>query len=366
MEELVPSEFYLSQNYPNPFKEKTVIKYCVAYKTRVQITVYDSKGKEIEKLVNEEKSPGTYEVEFSTCHSGESARGARDLPNGYYFYRMFAEDYSSEKKWFCINNLLRSNTMKSFLHTLFFFLLVTQMCFAQWVQVGLEDKTVKDIAAMNSNIFAITSDSGSVYRSTDNGINWLQIVESRVIDIEFALTGAVFMIRDSLFNGLNTPRQMFLSSDAGSTWNYVNIMEQLGIGGVPMNIKVSPAGTIFCGIFEFLGRWCGTWKISKSADNGLTWTTPGSEIIGGTSFDFRDNCIITIGSHVTMCGGHCDICSSSDEGSTWNFLGYSPRYHPFFYNVAIGAFSNGNILVGTPVNPLGITSGLYLSVDIFC
>ncbi|MCW8823070.1 MAG: hypothetical protein OQK63_03230, partial [Ignavibacteriaceae bacterium] len=40
--ELEPSEFSVGQNYPNPFKEKTVIKYCVAYKTRVQITIYNS------------------------------------------------------------------------------------------------------------------------------------------------------------------------------------------------------------------------------------------------------------------------------------------------------------------------------------
>jgi hypothetical protein len=79
MEELVPSEFYLSQNFPNPFKEKTVIKYCVAYKTRVQITVYNKNAEVIEKLVDEEKGPGTYEVMFdvSRSHSGES----RNLPD---------------------------------------------------------------------------------------------------------------------------------------------------------------------------------------------------------------------------------------------------------------------------------------------
>jgi hypothetical protein len=46
MNELVPSEFFVSQNYPNPFKERTKIKYCVAYKTRVQITIYNSEGEE--------------------------------------------------------------------------------------------------------------------------------------------------------------------------------------------------------------------------------------------------------------------------------------------------------------------------------
>jgi len=104
MYEVTPLGFRLSQNYPNPFKEKTMIKYCVAYKTQVQITVYDSEGKEIEKLVNEEQKPGAYEVKFNALvdHSGKS----RKLDDGYYFYRLKANDYTSEKKWLCKNELL--------------------------------------------------------------------------------------------------------------------------------------------------------------------------------------------------------------------------------------------------------------------
>ena len=92
MNEFIPSEFYLGQNYPNPFKEKTIIKYCVAYKTRVKLTVYNSEGKEIEKLVDEEKKPGTYEVEF------QSAIGNGQLASGNYFYCLEAGNYSGEKK----------------------------------------------------------------------------------------------------------------------------------------------------------------------------------------------------------------------------------------------------------------------------
>jgi hypothetical protein len=96
MDKVIPLEFYISQNYPNPFREKTVIKYCVAYKTRIQITVYNTEGEEIEKLVDEEKNPGTYKVEFSAsaCHSGES----RNLERETFYYCFEAGDYKSEKK----------------------------------------------------------------------------------------------------------------------------------------------------------------------------------------------------------------------------------------------------------------------------
>ena len=69
MEDVIPYEFFLSQNYPNPFKDKTLIKYCVAYKTRVKLTVLNAEGEEIEKLIDEEKKPGTYEVEFQSAVS---------------------------------------------------------------------------------------------------------------------------------------------------------------------------------------------------------------------------------------------------------------------------------------------------------
>ena len=94
MNDLIPSEFHLGQNYPNPFREKTVIKYCVAYKTRVVLTVYNSEGEEIEKLVDEEKKPGTYEVEFSDVETGH----ALSLQSETYFYRLVAGDFTSEKK----------------------------------------------------------------------------------------------------------------------------------------------------------------------------------------------------------------------------------------------------------------------------
>lgn len=92
MDEVTPLEFHLGQNYPNPFKDKTVIKYCVGYKTRVKLTVLDAEGEVIETLVDEEQKAGTYEVVFkSAVCSLQSATES-------YYYRLEAGEYISEKK----------------------------------------------------------------------------------------------------------------------------------------------------------------------------------------------------------------------------------------------------------------------------
>ena len=103
MNNLTPSEFYLGQNYPNPFKEKTVIKYCVAYRSRVKITVYNSEGQLIEVLLDEEKNAGTYEIEFSAVKYQlssvpEEEYKEKNLSEGNYYYRLEAGNYSNLKK----------------------------------------------------------------------------------------------------------------------------------------------------------------------------------------------------------------------------------------------------------------------------
>ena len=49
----------------------------------MSLKIYDILGNEIVTLVNEEKQPGTYEVEFST-YSDEG----RNLTSGIYFYQL--------------------------------------------------------------------------------------------------------------------------------------------------------------------------------------------------------------------------------------------------------------------------------------
>ena len=95
-DEMIPTKFHLSQCYPNPFKEKTKIKYCIAYKTNVKIDVLTKEGKLIENLIDEVKSEGTYEIEFNayTNKTGKS----RNLSEGRYKYALETPDYREVKE----------------------------------------------------------------------------------------------------------------------------------------------------------------------------------------------------------------------------------------------------------------------------
>ncbi len=84
----LPKEYSLSQNYPNPFNPTTKIKYTIPKTNFVKIKIYDVLGNEITTLVNEEKSAGNYEIEFS----------GKGLSSGIYFYKIEAGEFISFKK----------------------------------------------------------------------------------------------------------------------------------------------------------------------------------------------------------------------------------------------------------------------------
>jgi hypothetical protein len=89
----IPNNFTLLQNYPNPFNPSTKIRFAIPFvgtglALSVQLKVYDILGNEVATLVNEEKAPGTYEVEFN----------ATQLSSGIYFYKLQAGNFMEAKK----------------------------------------------------------------------------------------------------------------------------------------------------------------------------------------------------------------------------------------------------------------------------
>ena len=84
----LPEGFSLHQNFPNPFNPGTKIIYSVPQSSKIIIKVFDVLGNEIETLVNEEKSVGTYELNWN----------AANLPSGVYLYQLKAGSYLQTKK----------------------------------------------------------------------------------------------------------------------------------------------------------------------------------------------------------------------------------------------------------------------------
>lgn len=86
--ETTPTEFKLSQNFPNPFNPSTNIQYSIPKDNLVKLKIYDILGKELIVLVNEFKHAGSYKATFD----------GKDLPSGLYFYRIEAGDFVQVKK----------------------------------------------------------------------------------------------------------------------------------------------------------------------------------------------------------------------------------------------------------------------------
>jgi photosystem II stability/assembly factor-like uncharacterized protein len=90
----IPNGFSLSQNYPNPFNPTTIINFHLPVFSNVSLKIYDMLGSEVVTLVNEELSPGIYEIEFDARLHGQGS----NYSSGVYFYTLSAGSYIETKK----------------------------------------------------------------------------------------------------------------------------------------------------------------------------------------------------------------------------------------------------------------------------
>jgi len=83
-----PGNFALYQNYPNPFNPSSEIRFTLAEKGVVNLTVYDAAGRKVRTLVNGTLAAGLNVVTFE----------AIGLPSGVYFYTLRAGHFSATRK----------------------------------------------------------------------------------------------------------------------------------------------------------------------------------------------------------------------------------------------------------------------------
>ncbi|MGH1365416.1 MAG: T9SS type A sorting domain-containing protein [Calditrichia bacterium] len=84
IDDIVPVAFSLEQNYPNPFNPATTFAFEVASRSQVRLRIFDSLGKEIARVVDQELAAGRYEANWN----------AGSIASGIYFYRLEATSES--------------------------------------------------------------------------------------------------------------------------------------------------------------------------------------------------------------------------------------------------------------------------------
>jgi hypothetical protein len=79
---LIPEEYNLFNNYPNPFNPLTTIEFNLPRSEYVTLNVYSIRGKKITTIVSDKLPSGNYKYKFD----------GTDLASGVYYYRIEVGD----------------------------------------------------------------------------------------------------------------------------------------------------------------------------------------------------------------------------------------------------------------------------------
>jgi len=85
---LLPKEYSLRGNYPNPFNAKTIISFALPKDSRVSLDIYNILGQKVKTLVDGAMTAGYKNVEWNgTDHNGLG------VSSGVYLYKLTANEF---------------------------------------------------------------------------------------------------------------------------------------------------------------------------------------------------------------------------------------------------------------------------------
>lgn len=85
---LMPGQFTLGHNYPNPFNPTTTIFFILPKACHVELNVYNVQGQKVATLLSAYRAAGSYQVEWNAQYE----------PSGVYIYRMQTETFVHSRK----------------------------------------------------------------------------------------------------------------------------------------------------------------------------------------------------------------------------------------------------------------------------
>lgn len=90
---IVPLEYSLDQNFPNPFNPSTRIHYTVGHSGHVQLDIFNVLGQKVKTLFSGDQRIGSYGLEWD----GTNDDGGK-ISSGIYLCRMRTEEFTATKK----------------------------------------------------------------------------------------------------------------------------------------------------------------------------------------------------------------------------------------------------------------------------
>jgi photosystem II stability/assembly factor-like uncharacterized protein len=89
---IIPTEYSLEQNFPNPFNPSTTIQFSIPEQSFVTLEIFNALGEKITTLVSKEFNAGNHKYEWNP----------ETQPGGIYFYKLQAGNFTVTKKMILI------------------------------------------------------------------------------------------------------------------------------------------------------------------------------------------------------------------------------------------------------------------------
>ena len=89
----LPRQIALWQNYPNPCRGVTALRFDLPQEEHVQLEIYSMDGRRVARLLNRRIEPGRHAFHWN----GRDSQG-RSLASGTYLYRLRAGEFSATKQ----------------------------------------------------------------------------------------------------------------------------------------------------------------------------------------------------------------------------------------------------------------------------
>jgi len=90
---IIPDEFIVHQNFPNPFNPETEIRFALTKESHVVINIYNTLGQQIDTLTDSQYSAG-----FHSVHWDGKDRNGSQVSSGVYLYQIQAGEFSQVRK----------------------------------------------------------------------------------------------------------------------------------------------------------------------------------------------------------------------------------------------------------------------------